>query len=215
MKSSLLKKIGVKIAASALAAAALLAATPAKADTSVDWAKLIVEVDHLARGAKNAESPQKAQANKRSQGEKLQLDDPNAGNIGNAWFGVAPKVTLVARDWASSTRLAGDKLGLLDSYRLSASTRMVMGRARLSSARFTPFVQAGFGQWRVDTKINPLTPNEIEFAAQVGTGFEMRVNRRWQIAAELSTTTLIREGAYDQQPQNILWSGMIASRIEF
>lgn len=214
MKSSLVKKIGSKVAAVALAAAATFAATPAKADTTINWGKLLLEVDHMVR-TNATETPQKAQANKRSLGETSELDQPNEGNLGNAWFGVAPKVSLVARDWAGSTHLAGDKLGLLDSYRLSKSTRMMVGRMRLTGARITPFVQLGFGQWRVDTRLNPLTPQEVEIAGQLGTGFEIRLNRRWQIAAELTTTQLIREGQYDHQPQNMLWSGLVASRIEF
>ena len=92
---------------------------------------------------------------------------------------------------------------------------MVVGRARLTGARIVPFVQVGFGQWRVDTRFNPLTPQEVEVAGQLGTGFEIRLNRRWQVAAELSATSLIREGQYDAQPQNVLWSAMVASRVEF
>lgn len=214
MKKSLSKSFGSKLVATALAAVAMFAAVPARADQQIDWGKLLIEVDHIVRtGTK--ETPQKAQANKRFRGEKLELEDPNQGNLGNAWFGVAPKVSLVARDWASSTHLAGDKLGLLDSYRLSASTRMVVGRVRFSGARIAPFMQLGFGQWRVDTRFNPLTPQEVEIAGQLGTGLELRMSRRWQIAAEFTATSLIREGQFDQQPQNVLWSGLVASRIEW
>src|SRR6185437_3198507 len=191
---------------------ATLAAVPAHADQGVDWGKLVVEVDHLVRSG-TTEAPQSSA--RRLRGEQLELEDPSEGNLGNAWFGVAPKVTLVARDWASSTHLAGDKLGLLDSLRLSRSTRMVVGRARLSSARFTPFIQLGFGQWRVDTRYMPMMPQEIEVAGQLGSGFEVRMTRRWQIAAEVTATTLIREGQYDAQPQNVLWSAFLASRVEF
>ena len=132
-----------------------------------------------------------------------------------AWFGVAPRVTLVARDWASSTRLAGDRLSLVEEMRLSASTRMVVGRARLSAARFTPFLQAGIGQWRVDRNYLPLTPHLIEVASQVGTGFELRVSRRCQIAAEATVTSLIRDGQQHEFPQSMLWGTFIASRVEF
>jgi len=99
--------------------------------------------------------------------------------------------------------------------RLSASTRMVVGRARLSTTRFTPFVQAGLGQWRVDPAYLPLMPRLIDVAAQVGGGFELRMTKRWQVAVEASTTTLFRETTAREVPQTMLWSTVVASRIEF
>src|SRR5436305_1552431 len=44
-----LKKLGTTIAAIAVGAAATLVATPAQADQSVDWSKVLVEVDHYVR----------------------------------------------------------------------------------------------------------------------------------------------------------------------
>ncbi len=216
MKDRTQKKMGLKLAAVAIAAFSTTIANVAHADEprGVDWQKVLVELDRMARGS-GAERPNPASARHAFRSAPLVSDDPSPQNMGSAWFGVAPRVTLVARDWASSTRLAGDRMSLVEQMRLSASTRMVVGRARLSGTRFTPFVQIGLGQWRVDRTYLPLTPNTIEIASQLGTGFEIRVTRAWQVAAESTMTTLIREGQNNSVPQTMLWSTFVASRVEF
>lgn len=176
-----------------------------------DWGKAVVDLDAFARGS----SDQPVAAPKKQTIRPGTSEDPSPQNMGNAWFGVAPRMTLVARDWASSTRLAGDRLSLLDAVRLSQSTRMVVGRARLSATRFTPFVQVGVGQWRVDRTVLPLTPRIIEVATQFGGGFELRITRAWQLAAEATGTTLFRDGTGESVPQTMLWSTFIASRLSF
>ncbi|MFO0740813.1 MAG: hypothetical protein U0270_33250 [Labilithrix sp.] len=211
MIHSTLQKLGTKIAAVAAVAAGLLVATPAEAAPPVDWMKVLVEADHFFRtGDVESGKPKLT-----SRSPDLKLDDPSPNNMGNAWFGVAPKVTLVARDWNQSTRLMGDKMGFIDNIRLAQSTRMVVSRVRLNNARFTPFMQLGVGQWRVDTRYVPGLPQIVEIAGQLGTGFEMRITRRWQLAAEVSATTLIRYDVNDQQPQNVLYSALVASRVQF
>lgn len=207
--------MGLKLAAAALVTvASTLRAGLARAEAprGVDWIQGLVELDRLARGGGERSGPTTAP---RHASRPTALDDPNPQSMGNAWFGVAPRVTLVARDWASSTRLAGDRLSLVEEMRLSASTRMVVGRARLSEARFTPFFQVGVGQWRVDRNYLPLTPRAIEVAGQLGTGFELRLTSRWQVAAEATVTSLIREGQNPGVPQAMLWSTLLASRVEF
>jgi hypothetical protein len=202
-----------RLATTVAAAAAVLSSSAASAQpgSNVDWDSIIVGLDRYARtGSDKPASPKPAQPAPKPVG----AEDPSPQNLGNAWFGVAPRVTLVARDWASSTRLAGDRLSLVDAMRLSASTRMVVGRARLSATRFTPFVQIGIGQWRVDRNYLPLTPHSIEVASQLGSGFELRLTRGWQVAAETTVTTLIRYGQSNTLPQNMLWSVFLASRIE-
>lgn len=206
-------RMALRLATSAVAVALTTTiAASARADEprTVDWGMVLVELDRFVRMGSERPNLTPSQT-----GQTQTTDDPNPQNLGNAWFGVAPRVTLVARDWASSTRLAGDRLSLVDGLRLSASTRMVVGRARLSGARFAPFVQVGLGQWRVDRNYLPFTPNSIEVAGQLGTGFELRLSHRWQIAAETSFTTLVREGQSDSLPQTMLWSTSIASRLEF
>src|SRR5262249_55104183 len=112
------------------AALAMTLSAEAKADTTrgtIDWGKVLVEADHFARhGTEQMIQSPHITAN----GEHLaQIYEHNAGN---AWFGVAPSVTLVARDWGEAYRLAGDRLSLTDALRLSSSTRMVLTRVRLS-----------------------------------------------------------------------------------
>jgi hypothetical protein len=214
MKAKVVARMGLKFAAAAIAGfASLLSVTPARADVpGAELLKAITDLDHLARRSTEAPTPS----------PRLQLsqqgvtDDPSPQNMGNAWFGVAPSVTLVARDWASSTRLAGDRMGFVEEVRLASSTRMVVGRVRLSATRFTPFLQVGLGQWRVDRNYMPLLPHTIEVASQFGAGFELRLNRHWQVAAETTATTLLREDDHTSAvPQAMLWSTLVASRIEF
>src|SRR5690606_36254263 len=104
----------------------------------VDWSTALVDLDRFVR---NGFERPAAVTTGDDASRPARDDDPSPQSLGSAWFGVAPRMTLVARDWASSTRLAGDRLSLVDALRLSASTRMVVGRARLSGARFTPFLQ--------------------------------------------------------------------------
>jgi hypothetical protein len=201
--------------ASAALALSVVTTTTAHADPRpVNWDAIIVGLDHFARTGSERPNltPPPSQPSRPAASE-----DPNPQSLGNAWFGVAPRVTLVARDWATSTRLAGDRLSLVDAMRLSASTRMVVGRARLSATRFTPFVQVGLGQWRVDKNYMPLMPHAIEVASQLGTGFELRLTRGWQLAAETTVTSLIREGGNSNNtlPQWMLWSTFLASRMDF
>jgi len=185
--------------------------------------RLLLDIDVLARrGADALESPRCTPAGcfHAAQAAPLTLvgqqGDPNTQNAGNAWFGVAPRVSLVARDWGSAYRVAGDRLAVVDAVRLSSSTRMVLSRVRLSDRRFTPFAQLGLGQWRIDTNVVPLNRNYTEVAAQVGGGFEVRLSSSWQLAAETTMTVLHREGIQaGDAPVPQMWSTMFASRLAF
>lgn len=207
-------RLGLKLAAAALVAlGTTTVTTAAHADEprGVDWMKALVDLDRFARTG----SERPAAQTQHTRARPHATDDPSPHNLGNAWFGVNPRVTLVARDWASSTRIVGDRLSVVESVRLAASTRMVVGRARLSNTRFTPFVQVGVGQWRVDRRYLPFTPANIEVASQLGTGFELRLTPRWQLAAETSFISLIRDGQSDTFPQTVMWSTLVASRLDF
>ena len=209
----------LRLLAAGLALIAFLTTSKtARADTLVDWDRILFQLDSFARTGNPLQMDKKTLGPRPKAASEGDAGDPDPKSLGNAWFGVAPKVTLVARDWTSSTRLAGDRLSVLDSVRLAASTRMVVGRARLSNARFTPFVQAGLGQWRVDRTYLPLTPRTIEVAAQLGGGFEMRLSRRWQIAFEATGTSLIRDGSSSTSAAVrglLMWGTMLASSIQF
>jgi len=199
----------------ATALVAMSIGTTASADETrgVDWCRLLVGVDaYMRHGSESLQPNDRAQEHAGQQ----QLYVHNAGN---AWFGVAPSVTLVARDWGEAYRLAGDRLSLTDAMRLSSSTRMVVTRVRLSDShlsRITPFAQLGAGQWRTDTTIMPILQRSTEVAAQVGGGVELRLGAHWQIACETSATILIRD---QRESESIsatkLWSTTLASRFEF
>lgn len=207
------------IAGGAAAMTLTTLAAPASAEqgrVAIDWGKLMLGVDAYARGKGDRESPRASSADKPLAAAE-RFGQPLAHNAGNPWFGVAPSVSFVARDWGSAFRLAGDRLSLVDALRLSESTRMVMTRVRLSnSSRVTPFAQVGFGQWRTDTNIMRLTPRMTELATSVGVGFELQIMDDWQAACEVGGTLFIRdEREVSNIPETKLWSAMIASRLAF
>src|SRR5204863_5864175 len=135
--SSLKKKAAV-----ALATGAALFATPntASADERValDWGRVIVEADQLARQGTDRLFPVTPSTRRPEQPQ-----DNFTQNATNTWFGVAPRMSLVARDWGATHRLFGDRLSVVDAMRLTRSARMVMTRVRLSDTRITPFAQLG------------------------------------------------------------------------
>ncbi|MCL2724201.1 MAG: hypothetical protein FWD69_07150 [Polyangiaceae bacterium] len=197
-----------------IVAVTMLAAN-AWADAShatIDWGRLLVDLDNFARGGERPNVQRGVSPSLRND-RTLQ---PLTQNAGNAWFGVAPRVSFVARDWGTAYRIAGDRLSLVDAMRLTASTRMVLTRVRLNNARVTPFVQIGVGQWRTDSNILPQMPHSTQIAAQIGSGFEAQITSYWQIACETGGTIFIRDERDAQDlPATKLWSAMIASRITF
>lgn len=209
-----------RLAASLVATVATMTiAAPARADESrvaIDWMEKLVQIDQYARTG--SERPPIVLPRAASD-RPVSTTEPYEQNPGNAWFGVAPRVSFVARDWGSSLRLAGDRLSLVDAMRLTQSTRMIVTRVRfgdLAVSKVTPFAQVGLGQWRTDTNIMPLTPRSTEIAGQAGGGIEIQVSRKWQLALESSVTALYREQREDTSiPQTRFWSAMFASRLEF
>lgn len=216
-RRSNVSKLGVAVMA---AASAFAFAAPARADESraaIDWMTKLVQLDQYVRTG--SERPQLALPSRTGDRPVTHSTEPYDQNPGNAWFGVAPRVSFVARDWASSLRLHGDRLSLVDAMRLSHSTRMIVTRVRLGDpvvSRVVPFAQIGLGQWRTDTNIMPLTPRSTEIAGQAGGGIEIQISRTWQLAAESSMTALYQE-RYEELnvPQTRFWSAMFASRLEF
>ena len=218
------KAIGVFAAtlAAATLATAEVRAEPATSlgSRGVDWSRMVADLDGVARDM----GMRRSEAGSSPSSPALMQQDPRTSqlvlqNAGNAWFGVAPRVALVARDWGTAFRLAGDRLSLVDAVRLSASTRMVMTRVRFADpqwARVVPFLQLGAGQWRTDPNLLPLTPRDTEAAGQLGAGVEIRLASFWQLAGETSATMLVRDGRGEGAiPQTRMWSGSLASRITF
>ena len=187
-------------------------APEAKADAvrlTVDWNRVL----------KQGESWVIAQAETEREPAPRSLDltrSTSSAALGSAWVGVAPNVSLVARDWGAARRLAGGPLALTDALRVSRSCRMVMTRMRLGEGRLVPFAQLGLGQWRVDTDFVPHLPRDVELAAQFGAGVEMRLLPGWELAAETDLTVLYREEHEAQQisvPR--MWGTFLASRVQF
>jgi hypothetical protein len=130
-------------------------------------------------------------------------------------YGVSPHLSLVARDWGGAQLIVGH-LMLTDEVRLSRSSRMVLTRVRIAEGRLMPFVQAGLGQWRVDTDWMPVLPRDVELAGQLGGGFELGIGRGALVALEADYTILYRE---QHEPQMVsaphLWGTFFAARVPF
>lgn len=187
---------------------ALLAPRAARADerAAIDWMRLLVEADALARG----DAPRMEGVRPRITDDERRRLVPNEllpsaradaaldplpvqiSAQGSSWFGAA-RFAFVARDWGSAYRIAGDRLSLMDALRLSRSTRMVMARVRVGGERFRPFAQIGLGQWRTDPSVLPFAPRTLDLAAQTGLGFELCAHAGWHLAVEANVTHLYRE----------------------
>lgn len=188
----------------------------------VDWARVATDVDTVARnGADVLDAPRCAAAGCLTETNATAARPERAGaitvqNTTNSWFNVAPTLSLVARDWGTAYRVAGDRLALVDALRLTTSTRMVLTRVRLSDdSRITPFAQVGLGQWRTDPYLLPFTPRYEEMAAQAAGGVELRIKGTWQVALESTMTMVYLEQRDSTVPSTQMWSTMIASRVEF
>jgi hypothetical protein len=193
-----------------------------EAGKGADWGRILVDLDTVARkGADVLDSPRCTAAGCQTDTNvtaaaperdlKLKVQDTS-----NDVLTLAPTFSLVARDWGTSFRVAGDRLSVVDVQRLTSSTRMVLGRVRMNDARISPFAQVGLGQWRTDPYLLPLTPRYTEIAAQAAGGVEVRVSTFWQLAFETATTVLYRENQSSTGiPAPHTWSTMFASRIDF
>jgi hypothetical protein len=192
--------------ACAAAFAALVVASRAQAQErmalSVDWTKLAV----LLRGTDGV-VPQDSW--------RPLLDQRTGSLVDSPIIGTSPHVSLVARDWSGAQVLMGT-LMLTDQMRLSRSCRMVLSRVRLTHGRFTPFIQVGIGQWRVDTDLVPYMPRDVEIAEQTGGGFELALSRYAALALEGDYTILYREQHERQmvaEPRP--WVTFVAARARF
>jgi hypothetical protein len=205
--------------------ATMFATTAAQADSEpkgVDWTRVLVDMDTVARkGADVLDTPRCSPAGcltdtNATAAAPERIQKLSVQNTANDLFGFAPTVGLVARDWNNSFKVTGDRLALVDALRLTSSTRMVLGRVRMSNTRIAPFAQVGLGQWRTDPYLMPLTPRYTEIAAQAAGGVELRLVGTWQVALESTMTMLYREqreaGDY---PATRMWSTSIASRVDF
>jgi hypothetical protein len=104
---------------------------------------------------------------------------------------VVPRGTAIARDFDGSLPIPGSNVLVTDRVRVSRSTRMLFGRARVDWLGIVPYVQAGVGLWRPDR--DAIFIAHQDYAAQVGAGFEASIARRGQLGLECNHTWLYRE----------------------
>lgn len=195
-------------------------ATSAKADPAADWGRVLSDMDVVARkGADVLDSPRcvgpSCQLDANATAQREQTTSIQLQTTRNEWLGLAPKVSLVVRDWGSAYKVTGDRLALIDELRLTSSTRMLLSRVRLSDTRISPFVQVGLGQWRTDPYLLPLTARYTEIAGQATGGIEVRVVGTWQVAFETTMTGLYREQHGAGDPAASMWGTTFASRVVF
>ena len=205
--------------------ASMLASSVAMADSDpkgVEWSRVLAELDTVARkGADVLDQPRCSPAGcitetNATAARPERTEKPSVQNTDNDWLGFAPKLSLVARDWGASFKVAGDRLALVDAMRLTRSTRMVLTRISTSDSRIAPFAQVGLGQWRTDPYLMPLTPRYEEIAAQAAAGVEVRIIGTWQLALESTVTMLYREQRQEgDYPATHSWSTSFASRVDF
>ncbi len=105
-------------------------------------------------------------------------------------FDLAPQVSIVARDWRGSMKIAGSRTLILDDVRPTASNRMVMLRVA-TDGKVSGFAQLGAGQWRIDTVMFPNARGTSEYAGQLGAGFEVRLARSLRVGTEVQYTFLV------------------------
>jgi hypothetical protein len=108
------------------------------------------------------------------------------------------RLSLVARDWGRAYGIAG-RTTVTDELRLSRSSRMLVGRAKLDLGNFQPFIHVALGEWRYDPTLLPILPSNQEYASQTAAGFELRIAKYARIAVEVDHTLLLRE---TREPQN-------------
>lgn len=177
----------------------------------IDWSRTL---EHGATWLMSNVEPEKlSPIEMHSPGEASRTAPPS--EFGTAWFGAAPHVSIVARDWGDARRLAG-RLSTTDVFRLSRSSRMVITRVRVGDGIIVPFAQVGLGQWRIDTDLKPGWACDTELAAQLGAGLELRIANVYSVALETDYTVLYRE---QYQPRDIpyprFWGAMAAARMPF
>ena len=110
------------------------------------------------------------------------------------------RASVVARDWRGAFAVAGERSLLSDSFRLTRSSRMIVGRVTVGIGRLRPFAHLGLGEWRVDRDFLPLSPLDQEFATQLSGGVEMHLAKQTRLAWESDYTLLCRE---KREPQNL------------
>ena len=178
---------------------------------SVDWGKL----GEVLRQAPGMLLPREHDVERVQHGEHAESSEVSLA--ARPWVGLAPRMSLVARDWGSSQLLVGN-LTVTDHLRLTRSSRMVVSRVRLTEGRLVPFAQLGIGEWRVDRTLVPALPLNQQLAAQAGAGFELAVAPAFAVALEANWTLLWNDDVASQSQtaaRPYLWGSLLAARARF
>lgn len=193
-----------------LVAAMLVPRTARASDPpTVDWGRLLVransEVPHVLEGMSPPSSPP-------GRGLSVERDEsPPQPRLPE----LAPRLTFFARDWGRSHLLKG-RLPASELFRLSRSSRMLLGRVTFFSGSITPYAQLGLGQWRVDTSVVAVSPHNTELAMQIGGGLDVRAFDVCDIVVEASTTFFYRDTPHpDDVPRAHVARGLVAAFMRF
>lgn len=197
-------KLPVIVALTSVAAALLTTSTAHAAGDAAPKTGFVTMIDQGQQWLKAATAGPTAASDptQPSRGEptasRAEHDAPAAAEAPHPFLSLVPNASVVARDWRGSLQVLGAHSMLIDDVRPTASNRMVMGRLTSEGERLSLFTQLGVGQWRVDTVMFPNALADEAIAAQVGVGFELRLNAHMRLAGELDHTMLYRNLHYSE-----------------
>jgi hypothetical protein len=117
--------------------------------------------------------------------------DERAGGMTSHSTPPPDPVHVVARDWDGASSLAG-ALAATDEIRATRTSRMLVTRVG-GGGWLSPFVQVGFGQWRVPDPRVALPC--LHYATQAGAGIQATITRTLAFAVEYDWTALYAEPA--------------------
>jgi hypothetical protein len=123
-------------------------------------------------------------------------------------------IAIIARDWSEAYSLTDGRALLFDRVRLIRSNRMAVTRVSMAGGTFLPYAEMSFGQWRADTDLVPWLKSDLEAAAQVAGGIEVRFAPRCAFAWDVEETKI-----YPAQDRNVpatrLFASFAALHVEF
>ena len=130
------------------------------------------------------------------------------------WMGTSLGFAVGVQDGPGGFALgAGEKL-ILDSAKVYRSSRMAIGRAMLTGGRIQPFLQIGFGTWRMSTDRRTL--GDLKNIAQYGGGVQIRLWPDWALALEGNHTLIYDDHRLPQNlPTGSVFSVLAALRVQF
>jgi hypothetical protein len=197
MWSSIARGLKAGVCAGVMAASVSVAGTARAERPTIELDRLVRQSDALLREAT------------RPPMERAAPSPPSPEDLKKP---VLPRLGAIARDWDGSLPVPGSNVLVTDRVRVSRSSRMLIGRARLDYGWLTPYVQAGLGLWRPDR--DAIFISQQDYAAQLGAGFEVQIAARGHLAAEWDYTVIYRE-ARDRMDYGRVLAAFAVLRAEF